>query len=97
MLRALVTFAQSVLIFLSQSRVIKQTVSFAILPVSYIFSKHRLIRTMDTFLSPETQTVIYCQPTLWTLVTCALSVYFPCNNHVLIQNIEHWLLRFYCL
>ena len=49
-------------IFLSQSHVIKQTVSFALMKSSYIFSQHRLIRTMDTFLSPETQTVIYCQP-----------------------------------
>ena len=96
MLCALVTFAQSVLIFLSQSRVIKQTVSFALMKSSYIFSKHQLIRTMDTFLSRETQTVIYCQPHFIDS-TCALSVYFPCNNHVLIQNIEHWLLRFYCL
>ena len=78
------------LIFLSQSRVIKQTVSFSLMKSSYIFSKHRLIRTMDTFLCPETQTVIYRQPhfmdTGYQCTFCLFSLYQSCANS------KHWTL-----
>ena len=59
---------------------IKQTVLFVLMKSSYIFSKHRLIRTMDTgtILCPETQTVIHCQPHVTcTGYLCTVCLNFP--------------------
>ena len=68
-----------------------RTVSFVPTKSSYIFSKinpllngHRLIRTTDIFLCPESQTLIYCQPRF--MDTGYLhTVYFHCHNGYIIK------------
>ena len=47
---------------------------------------HRLIRTTDTFLCPESQTLIYCQPR-FTDTGYLHTVYFHCHNYVIIVDV----------
>ena len=47
---------------------------------------HRVIRTTDTFLSPESQTPIYCQPRI-TDTGYQPTVYFHCHSYVIIVDI----------
>ena len=47
---------------------------------------HRSIRTTDTFLGPESQTLIYCQPR-FTDTGYLHTVYFHCHNYVIIVDI----------
>ena len=55
---------------------------------AHIFSLKltRFIRTMDTFLCLESQTLIYCQPR-FTDTGYLHTVYFHCHNYVIIVDI----------
>ena len=55
---------------------------------SHIFSLKltRLIQTTDTFLCPESQTLIYCQ-LLFTDTGYLHTVYFHCHNYLIIVDI----------
>ena len=55
---------------------------------AHIFSLKltRFIRTTDTFLCPESQTLIYCQP-LFTDTGYLYTVYFHYHNYVIIVDI----------
>ena len=64
-----------------------RTVSFVPTESSYSFSKinpalygHLVIRTADTFLCPESQTLIYCQRR-FTDTGYPHTVYFHCHNY----------------
>ena len=47
------------------------------------------MRITNTFLCPEAQTLIHCQPLLFTDIGYLRTVYFSCHNHVLILDIVH--------
>ena len=70
-----------------------RTISFVPAESSYIFSKinpalyrHLVIRTTDTFLCPESQTLIYCQRR-FTDTGYPHTVYFYCHNYVIIVDL----------